>query len=178
MGEQDPPEVRKAEQRLGRHYATSLLPLLRDGDRATDHPEVLLAVYAQICDSWRALTDVRFKLLALVPPVAGLGLFAVVSSGGPLAGSPTAARIGAALFGFLVTAGLYIYDLRNSQLYDDLISRGRRAELELGLDTGIFLGRKRPRPGSLVRHGLATGLIYGTVLVAWALAVPAVLLGR
>lgn len=164
------PEEQEAEQRLGRAYRSSLLPVMREHPPESEAREraVLLAVYAQVCDSWRTLTDVRFKLLALLPPVAGLGLFAVVSSGSPLGDAHVAARLGAATFGLLVTIGLYIYDRRNSELYDDLISRGRRAETELGVDTGVFLGRRNPRPGSLVRHGTATTLIYATVIGAWA----------
>ena len=121
------------------------------------------------------LTDVRFKLLALIPPIAGLGLFAVTSPKGILEGAGVEIRAAAAVFGFLVSAGPYIYDRRNSQLYDDLIGRGRRAEEELGVDTGVFLGRLDPK-SALVQHGVATNLIYGTVLLSWLGAVVWLLL--
>lgn len=132
--------------------------------------DTLLALYGQICDSLRMLTDVRFKLLALLPPIAGLGLFAVTSRKGIFEGARVEVRVAAAVFGLLVSAGLYIYDRRNSELYNDLISRGRRAEEDLGVDTGVFLGRLNPR-SALVRHGTATKLIYGTVLLSWLAAV-------
>ena len=50
-------------------------------------------------------------------------------------------QTGVALFGLTVTYALFVYDQRNSQLHDDLISRGRRIELELSVHTGHFMGR-------------------------------------
>ncbi len=135
--------------------------------------EILLAVYKQVSDSWRVLTDVRFKLLALIPPVAALALVAVVTEQGPLAGSGVAPRVGLATFGLLVTVGLRMYDLRNDELYDDLISRGRRAEFELGVHAGVFLARPEPKKSfglTLVRHRTATSLVYGSVILAWIAA--------
>src|SRR5262245_66090238 len=43
-----------------------------------------------------------------------------------------------AVVGFCVTYAMWSYDQRNDGLYDDLISRGRKLEEELGVDTGIF----------------------------------------
>jgi hypothetical protein len=165
--------AKEYQERLRRHYEYSPLPLMNASPNATS--ETLLAIYAQICDTWRTLTDVRFKLLALVPPVAALALFAVITPKGLFEGAGDVVRVMAAIFGLLVSLALYIYDQRNSELYNDLVSRGRRAEMELGLDTGIFLGRKDPKPGSLIKHGTATTLIYWTVLAAWIFAIPVVL---
>jgi hypothetical protein len=77
------------------------------------------------------------------------------------------------MFGLLATIALYIYEIRNSDLYDDLISRGRRIEYELGVDTGHFRGR--PRPASwLVTHGTAIKLVYLVTIAAWGAAFIAV----
>ena len=38
-----------------------------------------------------------------------------------------------------MSGGLWIYDTRNNELYDELISRGRRIEAELGIHTGAYL---------------------------------------
>ena len=139
-------------------------------------------MYSEICGNWRLLTDVRFRLLGLVPPVAGLALVAVVSSGGPLAGVNDVVRVAGAVFGLLITTGLYIYDRRNDELYNDLTSRGRRAEHELGIHTGVFLGRldvkTRFENKSLIRHGVATGLIYWTVMISWVGAIVYVMAYR
>ncbi len=76
------------------------------------------------------------------------------------------------MFGFLVTLALFIYDRRNSQLYNDLVSRARRIEEELGVDTGQFRGRKKPS-NQLINHRVATNLIYGTTLAGWLFALLA-----
>lgn len=134
-----------------------------------DERAVLLAVYDQVGASWRMLTDVRFKLMALLPPVAAVALIAVVAEAGPFVGLHQEVRLGLAAFGLLATVGLYIYDRRNNELYDDLISRGRRLEFELGVHSGVFLGR----PGSQRRgrtHGTATGIVYWVVMGAWVAA--------
>jgi hypothetical protein len=72
------------------------------------------------------------------------------------------------LFGLLVTLGLRIYDLRNSDLYDDLISRGRKLEEELGVRTGHFRGRLKANWP--IQHDAAIALIYGTAIAAWVAA--------
>jgi hypothetical protein len=58
---------------------------------------------------------------------------------------------------------------RNSQLHDDLISRGRKIEDELGVDTGVFRGRKVAK--GVIKHDHATFLIYGAALIAWLAAI-------
>lgn len=151
-----------------------LLRSKREGDRrpggvTADERAVLLAVYDQVGASWRMLTDVRFKLLALLPPIAAVALIAVVADAGPFEGLNTWVRVGLAAFGLLATVGLWVYDHRNDELYDELISRGRRLEFELGVHTGVFLGR----PGSQrrgVNHGTATRIVYGVVMMAWLAA--------
>lgn len=67
-------------------------------------------------------------------------------------------RAGVIVFGFLITLVLYIYDGRNSEFYDDLISRGRRIEEELGIDTGQFRGRLKP-PKWLIQLEVDVGYI-------------------
>jgi len=166
-----------AEARLRRHYKASPLPVISESSGEGADREVLLAVYGQASEAWRVLTEVRFKLLAIVPSLTGLGLFGLLGASGGADGTATAGRVAGAVFGLLISFGLYVYDRRNSDLYNDLISRGRRAELELGVDTGVFRGRPNPRAGSIVKHGSATGLIYWTVIVAWAAAPVFILLG-
>lgn len=146
-----------------------------------EREEVLLAVYREVCSNWRLLTEVRFKILALLPPIAGLALVGVVSTAGPFEGLQVLARVGLALFGLLITFGLYVYDKRNNTLYDDLVSRARRAEYELGVHTGAFLGRVKPaaegsRLKRWVKHNVATRIVYWTVIGAWVAAILFVVL--
>jgi hypothetical protein len=150
-------------ERRGRHYRYSSLPVLvthslelTDANKLT----VLLATYTEVTASWRTLTDVRFKLLGLVPLASVVLLAGLLKSDTPIIWL-------LALVGLIATAGLWVYDRRNSQLYDDLISRGRRIEAELGLDTGQFLGRKDPSRVWLT-HSTATNLVYLGSFGAWA----------
>jgi hypothetical protein len=156
-------------ERSGRHYETSLLPVLARTPVALQDEaaqRVLLAELTEAAGGWRMLTDVRFKLLALVPPISALALTGIVSSAGPLQGAGRWTRVGAACVGFLVVLALFVYDRRNNALYNDLISRARRAEYELGVDTGVFRGRKEPR-NPWISHGWAQWTVYLVVLGAW-----------
>lgn len=70
-----------------------------------------------------------------------------------------------AVFGLVVTAALFVYDQRNSHLHDELISRGRRIEKELGVNVGQILGR--PRSWRIVKHDVAVTSIYFVTAAAW-----------
>lgn len=125
--------------------------------------------YEQICAAHRQLTDVRFKLLALVPPVSGTAIGLVSTDLAAFEGSPLPRTI-IALLGFVVTLGIVFYDLRNSQIYNALFHRGRALEQELNIP-GPFT--QKP-PKSLrflfvvqIWHDRALAYIYGAVLGAW-----------
>jgi hypothetical protein len=83
--------------------------------------------YEQTTELLRALTDVRFKLLALVPTLTGA---AIAALGHP---SSAGALLGGGLLGLTATLGLLLYELRNSQLSDYGIRRAQVIEAELGL---------------------------------------------
>jgi hypothetical protein len=138
-----------------------------------DQVRQLEALYAEVCGSWRLLVDVRFKLLALVPAVSAVTLGVLLPSRREGEGLDAGAGLVIAIFGFVVTLALWIYDQRNSQLHDELVSRGRRIEYELGIGVGQFRGR----PGSrgVVKHDIATAIVYVATLAAWLVA--AVVLG-
>ncbi len=153
------------KSRENRQYETNPLPILREGFDVGANRDLMLKMYDQACQTWRELIGVRFKLLALVPSVSLLLLATILSTEGPGKGLSVGLKILISVFGLLVTLGLLIYDLRNSALHDDLISRARKIEDELGVDTGIFRGRLKA--GFLIKHDSATGLIYGTSLAGW-----------
>lgn len=174
-----------AEQGHYRSYRASELPaLLRRSRQPSEREEkVLMGLYGEVCGSWRTLTDVRFKLLGLVPVVSGVVLVQLLSGRTQLA---PGAGAGIALFGLVVTVALWIYETRNSELYDDLVSRGRRIEEELGVGTGHFKGRLKPSSRYLsaplriripMQHDIALNLIYGSSVAAWLLALLAISLG-
>src|SRR5262245_50234699 len=115
------------ESREGRHYTVSLLPTV-NVQMEPPNRDLMLGLYTQICTTWRELIEIRFKLLALVPAVSVLTQAAILSNGVVGGGLGRPLKAGLCFFGFLVTLGLFLYDKRNSELHDDLISRGRKIE--------------------------------------------------
>jgi len=153
-------------EKTTRHYGVSNDPIVDKeiGDESVK--DIRLAVYEQSVSVWKELAGVRFKLLALLPAATIAILAAVLMDKNEYNSLREIAKIGLTIFGFFVTLALQRYDLRNSQLYDDLISRSRRAEYELGVNTGAFLGR----PSSLIpniQHDPALRLVYRSCLLAW-----------
>src|SRR5215475_8584182 len=99
--------------------------------------ENLLAEYREVCSNFRLLTDIRFKLLALLPIGTGAGV-ALTATAHP--GLKTS-MIG--LFGFVVTSSAALYNIRNDQLYDELVARAAQLERLLDLKEGAFAQRPR-----------------------------------
>ena len=79
--------------------------------------------YNQTTELVRTLMDVRFKLLAFVPTIAGAGV-AVVGHGAPTGGE----LLGVGILGLLATFGVLLYDLRNTQVYNATLARARALE--------------------------------------------------
>lgn len=125
--------------------------------------------YEQICNTFRQLTDVRFKLLAFVPSVSGTAIALISVNLVEFEKSPLP-RIIVALLGLFVTLGIIIYDQRNSQIYNSLISTGKELEKTRNIKGPFSL-----RPGRslkffnifLIWHDRGLAFIYGSVLGAW-----------
>src|SRR4051794_37832044 len=163
------------EVAVKRHMEPSADPVLLDEVPAGARDDLLVALYGEICTSWRALVDVRFKLLGLVPAVSLVLLAALLSRKAPGEGLSDAGGVVLSLFGLAATVALTIYDQRNSQLHDELISRARRIETELQVDVGQFRGR----PGSwrFVKHDVALLIVYGGTCLAWLAGIVVFLAG-
>lgn len=159
------PEFHSDRNRL-RDYQPHEFPVLKSPQGRHENQDLLLALYKEACQNWRTLLDIRFKLLALVPTISFLLIAGLLSAKDWLPAIPPQLRLALALLGAVVTLGLFIYELRNSELYTDLGSRARRMEFELGVDTGLFLGRLR-RQHRVVDHQFALWLIYAAALIAW-----------
>jgi hypothetical protein len=75
------------------------------------------------------------------------------------------------LFGAIVTVALFVYHLRNDQLYNELVSRAGQLERELGLYDGSFLQRPyawhRLGFGRLVEHGWPVNVVYVSSAALW-----------
>jgi hypothetical protein len=127
--------------------------------------DVVMAEYKEVTAQFRALTDIRFKLLAFLP----LGTVAAVylSKDSQLPDEPAVA-----VFAFIATLCIAAYNKRNDQHYDELVSRA--AELErvgLGLTHGSF--SQRPTSwlkyaGIPVEHRWPVGLLYASTAALWA----------
>ncbi|MCU7850960.1 MAG: hypothetical protein KZQ80_01970 [Candidatus Thiodiazotropha sp. (ex Monitilora ramsayi)] len=159
-----------------RHYNFSDLPAVVetvDGELTDGQRQLLETLYAEVCTTWRALHDVRFKLLGLVPFVTvGILVFLLPEGESTRQLSSWQANL-IPTVGLVVTLGLLVYELRNSELYNDLISRGRRIEAELGVKTGVFRGRRKPGR-QLINHSTAIRLIYGAAIFGWGASILAI----
>jgi hypothetical protein len=129
---------------------------------------VLLALYGEVCSGWRTLTDVRFKLLGLLPIVSVAVLITLLSAGHGQSALTGPERSGVALLGLLLTGAVRLYDLRNTDLYNDLVGRGRQIEAELGVHTGFFPGR--PKSRGWAQHDTAIRAVYLLSALAWIVA--------
>src|SRR3954447_25603622 len=88
--------------------------------------ESLRLDYNETTDLMRGLTDVRFKLVAFVPTISGAAI--AVLGHGRSASELLAVRP----LGLAATAGVVIFDLRNTQLLDYAVLRANALEAQLG----------------------------------------------
>lgn len=138
-----------------------------------DADERLRLDYDQTSQVLRTLTDVRFKLLAFVPTITGAAVGLV---GRP---RPAAELLGVGVLGLAATLGIFVYELRNSQLSLAVMRRGRELERLLGLPSAAGAegsgGLFSERPGISARflgvlpisHGLGLAFVYSAALAGW-----------
>jgi hypothetical protein len=135
--------------------------------------DLLRLDYDHTLDQLRTLTDVRFKLLALVPTVSGVAI--------GLLGRPRSAAelLGVGLLGLCATLGILFYELRNTQLSDYATQRAKAVERELGLVSAFGApgagGLYTERPDRSVHvlgvelgHDRGLSLVYGAALAGWS----------
>jgi hypothetical protein len=146
--------------------------------------------YEQTTQFIRMLTDIRFKLLAFVPTLTGVGVTILTKSSDP------GVVLSVALLGFFVTLGIVFYEMRNTTLYDAAINRARCLESALDLPlftiTRMTKGRSTSDPGGLfteradrpmaffgfaIWHDRALALVYGAAFGGWTFLIAHSLLG-
>jgi hypothetical protein len=129
------------------------------------HVDRIRLDYQQTTDLLRTLTDVRFKLLAFVPTIAGaaVGLF-----GRP---RPAVELLAIGLLGLFATLGTLLYELRNTQMFNYAVARSQRLEAELGTG-GLYLEQPdhRLRLFGIAKVAQESGLalVYGAALAGWS----------
>lgn len=137
-------------------------------------PQKLQFDYQQTLDQFKTLADIRFKLLAFVPTLAG----AAIAFLSKVPDQKTALAVG--ILGFIVTIGITFYDIRNTQFYDAAVHRAKWLEALLELPVtaqgknvgGLF----NERPGQKLKffwlfevwHDRGLSLVYGGALGGWA----------
>jgi hypothetical protein len=130
----------------------------------SDENELLRLEYEYASRLLGSLTEIRFKLLALVPTLSG-AVVALMSSG----------RSGVELLaigglGLAATSGVLTYELRNGELRRRATERVSRLETEL-FPHGPLVGNpgRTPKLFGVVpaTHRLGVGLVYGAALGGW-----------
>jgi hypothetical protein len=116
--------------------------------------DLLRVEYEQTVDLLRTLTDVRFKLLAFVPTIAGTAVALLGHVGHPT----QLLAVGA--LGFVTSLGVLMYELHNTEVYEYALAHVEALERELGL--GLYT--RRPH----YAHDRPLAIVYAVVLGAWA----------
>jgi hypothetical protein len=134
----------------------------------SSNPDII-KVYDQVCQSYRAIDDFRAKLLGFLPLASAGGAFLLLNN---VFTDPEKSQFvkpffePLGLFGFVVTLGLYCYEVYGIRRCHALIEAGKQLERSLGITDGQF--EKRPRNVLyLINEPFATGLIYPAVLAGW-----------
>jgi hypothetical protein len=130
--------------------------------------------YDRTTELVQSLLDTRFKLLALVPTIAGA---AVGLISGP---RPAVELLGIGVLGLVATVGILLYELRNSEILEAMLHHAQVLERVLGLETGPKVhgpeGLLSLRTGTHGRflgvltatNERALGLVYGAALGGWS----------
>jgi hypothetical protein len=93
-------------------------------------------------DLVKMLTDIRFRLLTILPPIAAASV-ALVSS--QTVGLSPFSMFAVGLLGFFLTLGIILYDLRNSDLYNACVHRAKILE---GVMRFVRSGKEGIKPTS------------------------------
>ena len=127
--------------------------------------ENLRTAYRELCTSYRAIDDFRAKLLGFLPLATGTGIFLLVTDEAKMK-FVQAYFWPIGVFGFVITLGLFFYELYGIKKCTDLICAGRQLEENLDVKDGQF--KKRPF-GVLgfINEPFAAYVIYSAVLAAW-----------
>jgi hypothetical protein len=137
--------------------------------------ENLRTEYNAVCQKDRAVTDFRGKLLAALPLASGAGIYLLLPKG-DLDGLAPAYLIAIGLFGFLVTLGLFLHEIRGIDECGDLIEVGRALEEKMGLLDGQFIRAGKyyhdPKGFKRLKNNFkgplgAAWVIYPSVCIAW-----------
>ena len=164
-----------SKQMKDRHYESSVLPTFSTTQENPNKLEISKAIYSEVNSNYRHLADVRFKLLGFVPAISVIAWVQLITNIPVISLPMTIVGLVIGLIGLRVMYGIRTYDQRNDDLYDDLISKGRKIEEEWGIHTGIFRGRivgfREDFLKKQINHGRGLSLIYTSVYYGWGLII-------
>jgi hypothetical protein len=134
-----------------------------------DEQAALRTAYQEVCNSYHAIDDIRIGLLGRLPLVSGAGIALLLNPQWLNLDQPGVGalypQIGA--FGFIVSFGLLLYEIRGVQQCCALIMLGRKIEDSLHIKKwGQFTNRAEELIG--IAKTSAARLVYPIVLAAWA----------
>src|SRR6266576_757496 len=107
----------------------------------SDRQDEKLKAYEQLCISYRAIDDFRAKLLGFLPLATGTGLFLLAKN---LSGEGKGFLKPIGAFGFLVTIGLFSYEIYGIRKCGALIEAGEQLEGSLAIG-GLGQFAQRPQ---------------------------------
>jgi len=123
-----------------------------------------LKEYELVVGHFRALAETRFKLIGLLPLGSVGTLLFIKGQEGQLV-------MPVAFFGAVITFALYVYHLRNDQLYGELALRAAQLEQELRLFEGSFVQRPsawvRLTKSHTIQHGWPIVVVYAATVWLW-----------
>ncbi len=126
--------------------------------------ERMLLDYRQTSELVQSLTDIRFKLLALVPTLSGAAVAVLAHP------STAVELLAVGVLGLVATLGVLLYELRNTTLHDYAIDRACELESAIGFLSirrdGATGGPFSDRPGRSRERGFA--LVYSAALAGWS----------
>lgn len=159
-----------------RQYTSIDLPTLEHTKNSNQAADILKELYGETNSNYRNLTDIRFKLLGFVPAVSIIAWTELLDKAKVDTIPSAAIGLIITFLGIRIAYGVRIYDKRNDELYNDLISRGRKIEEELGVHTAIFKGRLKGTSKDkifkkVINHGRGLDLIYSSVFSGWSLLI-------
>jgi hypothetical protein len=135
--------------------------------------EILKLIYGEVNSNYRNLADIRFKLLGFVPAISIIAWATLYNEIDVNSIYNNIAGFIISFLGLRVSWGVRTYDKRNDELYNDLVSRGRKIEEELGVHTAIFKGRMKANKVDIfhriINHGRSLHIIYSSVFTGWSL---------
>ena len=134
-----------------------------------DENENLRTAYRELCTSYRAIDDFRAKLLGFLPFATGTGIFLLLEKFKDidhLKNGATLLLTAIGIFGFLITLGLFLYEIYGIKKCCALIQAGIRMEESMGITNGQFTSRPQ-NVARVINEPFAAGVIYPAVLAAW-----------